>query len=523
MISNQAGSVSSAGVLLSVLLPPAISQPPASQWASVGEAVQFSVAAQGTAPITYQWLRNGLPLLGQNQAALVLASAQPADEGDYVVVVANTVRAVTSLPAHLGLRMKPVITTQPVGQSVVAASTVVLSVAASGTQPLIYRWQKNGLDLPGASSSSLILSNVSDTDAGQYRVVVSNVAGSQTSEAAQLMVILPPKIRVQPQSVITVLGASATLSVEVSGSEPMTYQWFKNGFPLPGQTLRTLTIPAVSWSHAASYAVMAINAAGTATSAAAALSLSVTPVAITQQPSSQMVRQGSSVTFRVAAVGTAPITYQWKFSGAPIAGANSSSLTLANVTEGDMGVYSVDVGNMAGAVTSARAMLVLNPFVTITQQPVSQAVSAGFDASFSVATLGPEPITYQWRFNGAPIAGATSAGLTLKNVTSANAGNYTVVAGNAAGTVSSTTAILTVNPAPSLAAGLVKRAAGSFVQLKILGPAGATCRIQVTSSLGAAGQWQTKATLKLNASETDWEDSEPLTTTYRFYRMEFIK
>ncbi len=90
---------------------------------------------------------------------------------------------------------------------------------------------------------------------------------------------------------------------------------------------------------------------------------------------------------------------------------------------------------------------------TITTQPQSQTVTAGFTAQFSVVATGTPAPTYQWQFNGAPVAGATSATLTLSGVQSSGAGTYTVVVTNPAGSVTSNPATLTVNavtpPPPS--------------------------------------------------------------------------
>jgi len=90
----------------------------------------------------------------------------------------------------------------------------------------------------------------------------------------------------------------------------------------------------------------------------------------------------------------------------------------------------------------------------ITEQPVSTAVPAGGSTGFSVAATGSNPLSYQWRFNSNPIAGATSASLSLTSVTSAQAGVYSVTVSNAAGSVTSTGATLTVNtPAPPPSSG----------------------------------------------------------------------
>lgn len=170
---------------------------------------------------------------------------------------------------------------------------------------------------------------------------------------------------------------------------------------------------------------------------------------ITAQPQSQTVTTGANVTFTVTATGTVPLSYEWLFNGAPISGATSSSLTLNNVQTSLAGNYSVRVSNSAGSLTSASARLTVNPpsgAPAITAQPQSQTVTAGANVTFTVTAAGTAPLRYEWLFNGAPIAGATSSSLALNNVQTSQAGNYSVRVSNTAGSVTSASARLTVNP-----------------------------------------------------------------------------
>ncbi|MBI5767104.1 MAG: immunoglobulin domain-containing protein [Verrucomicrobia bacterium] len=173
------------------------------------------------------------------------------------------------------------------------------------------------------------------------------------------------------------------------------------------------------------------------------------PVAITGQPSSQTVAVGASATFSVTATGTAP-TYQWKKDGTDIAGATSSSLDLASVTTASAGSYTVVVSNQLGPVTSNAAVLTVSTLValpSITAQPQSQSALIGANVTLSV-TAGGTGLTYQWRKDGAPIAGATGASLTLSGVGLSSAGSYTVVVTNTTGSTTSAAAVLGVTGAP---------------------------------------------------------------------------
>jgi pectate lyase len=201
----------------------------------------------------------------------------------------------------------------------------------------------------------------------------------------------------------------------------------------------------VSWT-ASSSSQLALSAAVFAPSGGT----TVTAPTITTQPASQTVIAGGSVTFNVAASGTSPFTYQWRFNGTNISGATSSTYSLSNVQSANAGSYSVVVSNSAGSATSANATLTVNAAATaptITTQPASQTVTAGSSVTFNVAASGTSPFTHQWRFNGTNISGATSASYTLSNAQSANAGNYSVVVTNSAGSATSANATLTVNAA----------------------------------------------------------------------------
>ena len=171
---------------------------------------------------------------------------------------------------------------------------------------------------------------------------------------------------------------------------------------------------------------------------------SPTKPSITSQPESQLVEVGSNATFNVVASGTAPFHYQWRFNETNIANTTTESYTVTNAQSEDAGQYSVVVTNRAGSVTSSNATLTVAAAPVITQQPQSLTVGIGDDATFTVFAGGVTPLSYQWRFYGTNIAGATTNFYTRTNVQQSDAGDYSAVITNSEGSITSKVANLTV-------------------------------------------------------------------------------
>ena len=511
-VSNGSGSTLSNSATLTEgappVLPPSITGQPADQTAATGGSAVFSVSNSGTAPFTYQWRKNGGNLSdggnisGSTSATLTLANATSGDAAAYSVVITNSAGSVTSNNASLTVTpppaVAPSITSQPAGQTVVEGNSVVISVSNSGTAPYTYQWRKNGGNLAnggnvsGATTATLTLSNVVAGDAANYSVVVTNSAGSATSSDASLTVNPPPpvapSILSQPNGQSVITGGTISLSVSAGGTAPFTYQWRKNGGNLSdggnisGSTSSTLTIVNAAGGDAANYSVVVTNTGGNVTSSDAAVTVNApaaTLPTILTQPANQTVSTGATAAFSVSNDGTAPFTYQWRKSGinlsngGNISGATSATLTITNAAAGDAANYSVVITNGGGSATSSDAALTVNPpppvAPTITTQPSPQTVATGATAVFSVSANGTAPFTYQWRKNGGNlsdggnISGATSATLTLANVTSGDAANYSVVVTNAGGSVTSSDAALTVNPPPAVAPSITSQPADQTV------------------------------------------------------------
>jgi hypothetical protein len=167
--------------------------------------------------------------------------------------------------------------------------------------------------------------------------------------------------------------------------------------------------------------------------------------AITAQPGNVSVGAGNNFSLSVAATGTAPLCYQWQFNGTNLPGGTNATLILANLQPANAGVYDVTVTNDYGLADSSNATLtVLDAAPTITTQPLTQTNVMNATAAFSVGVQGSLPFTYQWYFNGAPIAGAISNRLLVPNLQLSNAGRYSVVVSNALGEATSTAANLSV-------------------------------------------------------------------------------
>jgi len=281
--------------------------------------------------------------------------------------------------------------------------------------------------------TSLNLGTITVGSTGRGTATVTNVGGSNLTVSLINVSGGPFGVSGATTPSMIVPGASVTLNVTYSPT-------------IAGSNSGALTIT----SNDPQSPTSTISLAGTATAA---------PVAptITTQPANQTVTAGQTASFTVVAGGTAPLSYQWQKNGASIAGATTASYTTPVTTTADSGsTFNVVVSNTAGTMTSAAVTLTVNAAAvgpTITTQPANQTVTAGQTASFTVVAGGTAPLSYQWQKNGASIAGATTASYTTPVTTTVDSGStFRVVVSNAAGTVTSAAATLTVSatPAPAI-------------------------------------------------------------------------
>jgi hypothetical protein len=427
------------------LIPPTITIQPQSQTVAIGSNAVFQVTASGSS-LSYRWTFNGNDLPGATGPTLTIANAQPANSGNYRVLVSNSGGTATSAVATLTVIVPPSISVQPQSQTVFAGDGVTLNVVANGAPTPGYQWYFNGNPIQNATASSFGISAVQNMNAGHYTVLVKNIGGSVLSQPAVLTVISPaPAITSQPVSQSVLIGTTVMFSVSTSGAPPTQYQWRKDGVNIPGATNSIYAIPNVLTNAAGTYTVVVSNPHGTVTSAGAVLVVNVPPT-ITAQPVSPTVNAGSNATLSVVAMGTAPLSYQWYQASVAIPNATGSTYTIISAQPTDSGQYSVMVSNLVGQVTSAAATLTVQYAPIITGQPQTQPLHVGTTVALTVGGTGVPPPTYQWFRDGSAISGATSSAFTILSARTNDAGNYTVLLSNIVGTAVSAVATLGLPP-----------------------------------------------------------------------------
>ena len=360
---SSGGSGSNGGGGTPTVEKPAITTQPASQSVVTGSSATFTVTATGGAPLAYQWKKNGTDIPGATSSTYTTPATSLGDNAAvFTVVVSNSAGTATSNHATLTVTaalVAPVITKQPAAQTVTAGQTATFSVTATGTAPLRYQWKLNDQDISGATDSSYATSdtNTVGNDA-VFTVVVSNGTGTATSDKATLTVTpapVAPAITTQPMSQAVATGQTASFSVAATGTEPLTYQWKKNGSNIAGATSSTYKPVSSGELNGAKFSVVVSNSVGTVTSNEAVLS----DVAISVQPTAQSVVAPATASFSVTAAGTGTLTYQWKKNGTNIAGATSSTYTTPATVIGDNdALFTVEVSNGAGTASSSARLSV---------------------------------------------------------------------------------------------------------------------------------------------------------------------
>lgn len=253
--------------------------------------------------------------------------------------------------------------------------------------------------------------------------------------------IKPPAITQQPTNQTVNEGGTLTLSVVASNATG--YQWKKDGEDISSATSATYTKQSVVPSDAGSYTCVVSGEGGTSvTSDAATVTVNALPV-ITKQPSNQTINEGGNISLAVTATGATG--YQWKKDGSDIPSATKATYSKSGALPADAGSYTCVVTGAGGSVTSNPATVTVKALPVITQQPTNQEITEGETLTLNVVATGATG--YQWKKGGENIPDATTATYTKEGATAADAGSYTCVVTGAGGSVTSSAATVTVNPA----------------------------------------------------------------------------
>ena len=446
------GTVTSQTATLTIDNPPTIvTQPQDAVIPATTKTTTLTVVAGSSTPMGYQWKFAGNNLAGATASQLTLANATSLNEGYYSVTVQNAVGATNSRQAFVKMSQPPTFSTQPVGAVVVIGGSLTMNAVVTGRATLYYQWQKQGVNIAGATTSSLTLNNVQNPDFGTYQLIVTNSDGITLSSQAELIHSptdqMPPSFTAEPTTLALAAGATATFSATTTGTAPQLYQWKRNGIDIPNATATTLTLASVTSANAGSYTLLATNDFGSATSSPAQLSVFNPPVILTQ-PNSLTSTQNQILTLSLTTSNATH--FFWKQNDTPLTTTTTPELTLSNVQASVAGTYLLTCSNLAGTATSSAITVTICTPPVITAQPVGSTVSPGSPITMSATVTGSAPLTYQWYFGANPIASATTSVLTINNAQSANEGYYSLKVANPYGNATSASTPVTVKNAPVL-------------------------------------------------------------------------
>jgi hypothetical protein len=464
-VSNGAGKVTSAAAILRVV-GVALTAQPADLALAQGGSAAFTLTATGTGTLSYQWSRDGVALAGWNAPVYRLETALSSDSGAYACVVSSTLNGVTATAASrvavLNVVAPPALTAQPKALTLLAGTSATFSVVVAAGDALGYQWQKDGIDVAGATAASYTIASVSAAHAGSYACVVTNTKAGfgvkATSSAAQLVVATKPALT-DSGNLLAGEGAPASLAVVATvlpGMSSPTYQWSKNGASIAGATASVFAIGAVAAADAGTYSCVVTSSVGGVSAPATSNPMVVTVVprpTVVAQPAGLTLPPGDKATFTVSANGADTIGYQWKKDGVAIAGATSGTLVIDAVSVLDAASYVCTISNTRSGVSaftdSAPALLTITAGPQITAQTGDLTVLETQPATLSVTAAG-SGLTYQWYRGAAAIDGATSSSYATGPTAVSDSGAvfHCVVSNGHPPDTASAPATLTVLPTP---------------------------------------------------------------------------
>lgn len=495
----------SPGVPVNVATRPVIKQAPTDVTVVLtnGANATFSVVAEGSGSLTYQWQQDGRPIPGANQSTLTMTNLNTLLGGQYNVVVGNPAGFVESSSAQLRTILPIVIANPPQLTTARPGASAQFSVTALSSTPIQYQWYFNGSPIPGARSATLSIPSAQVDNDGLYDVEVSDAYSILRSESVRLVVLINPVFVVQPRSQSVVRGGTVVLSAVVSNTAtfPLTFKWKKVSQNLTTQVTNALVSYFVlsNLQASAKYSVTVSNLATAVPVSSDVIDITVLddtdrdgipdayealyPAFLNANDATDAPldfdHDGMSnlAEYLAGTDPTDPKSYLRIESIALDAGstamelfARSNHSYVIEFTEG-LGSRWQTLTNLLPEATEGIRRVV-DPYPTssgrlyrlatplkfdrgtrtpvILQSPASVTAMQDDSVVLQAAAYGRGPLRYQWRLNGQDIPNTTNSSLSLPSIQPVDQGKYSVLITDDTGSVESTPAIVAVLEPPHI-------------------------------------------------------------------------
>ncbi len=352
-----------------------------------------------------------------------------------------------------------------------------------------------------ATFSDLSINNV-----GSGYTLIATDGGLSSATLAAFNIDAALVVTTNPLNQSVAAGDTATFTAAASGSPSPTVQWEVSSDggatfnPISGATSAIYSFTATADENSYQYEAVFTSAIGSATTAAATLTVQFAPIATTD-PTNETVAEGNTATFTAAASGNPAATVQWEVSsdgGAtfnPIGGATSAIYSFTATADENNDQYEAVFTNALGNAATTAATLTVQNAPAVTTNPTNQTVGAGVAATFTAAAGGNPAPTVQWEVSSdgggtfTPINGATSTTYSFTAIAGQNNNQYEAVFTNSVGSATTTAATLTVQFVPNITTNPTDEAIGAGVTATFTAAAGGnpapTVQWEVSSDNGA--------------------------------------
>lgn len=432
--------------------PPSATITPAAAQVCANSTGNTASVPDAGAGATYNWtITNGTITSGQNTRNVTYTAGAA---GSVMLNMTVSLGAGCSTSNSITLPIVPLSTAnagtdQTLCQSANGTTVFTVTGAVANGSPAWSIVNLTGTAAATISAPNAATTNVNVTGNGTVTLRLTVTSGNGCAPASDDVLLTVNALPNAPA--ITAPASVCANSTNNQASGPAgasSYMWtINNGTITSGATAQTVTYTAGATGNV-TLTLLVTNAATCAASNTLNIPLATTPT-VTTQPANQTVCENDSVTFTAAANNSSSVQWQISTDGGAnfnnVPGANNATLNITASLAQNGARYRAVFANSCGPINTNAATLTVNPRVSISTQPASQAACVGASVTFNVVANGTAPLTYQWRKNGAPINGATNSSLSLTAVTSADAGSYDVTISSGCGTIMSNAALLTVN------------------------------------------------------------------------------